>query len=158
MPKEVDLVEAAVIADLMLEPDLAERLPQPHDHPGMKGGDDDEDEDERPITITVSAQARGDWKGAPGTGIKLVAVRVEIAQNVGADPSTAGPKKLGDLADKVSDRMPATHIAEHSRHQAFCGPRLAVYMILAGEAEPRDDEDLTRTRSITREFVCAQIG
>jgi hypothetical protein len=158
MPKEIELLEAAIISDLMLEPDLAERLPHPHDYAGMKGGDDEADDDERPYTITVSAEDHGDWKGAPGAGIKLVGVKIEVTQNVGADPSTVGPKHLADLAEKVSDRMPATHLSDRSRHQAFCSARLAVYMIMAAEAEPRGDEDLTRTRTIARSFVCAQIG
>jgi hypothetical protein len=153
-----DLVEQAVIADYLLEPDLAERLPHPHDHPGMKGGDDEPDDDERPVTITVSSEDRGDWKGAPGTGIKLVTVTTEIAQNAGADPLTVGPKKLSNLAEKASDRMPATHLAELSRHQAFCNTRLQVFMILNSETEQRDDTDLTRTRRVIRDFVCIQLG
>lgn len=152
----VDLVEAAVIADLKIDSQIATHFPHEHDSAEMKGGDDlDRPEvPERDYAITVSAEDRGDFKGAPGSGMKLVGVTVSIQKNVG-DGDT---KFLPRLASRISDRLPATQIADQSRHQAFCTTRLHIWGIMASESERRTDVDLTRERVIAREFICAQIA
>jgi hypothetical protein len=158
----VDLVEASVIADLQLDAEIARCFPKEHDSPEMKGQDDPDHRQsdspaefvERDYSITVTAEDRGDYKGAPGAGIKIVGVSIEIQKNVGDGDN----KFLPRLCSRISDRLPATQMEDKSRHQAFCNSRLLVYGIMSNEVERRNDVDLTRERVINREFLCAQIS
>jgi len=150
----VDLVEAAIIADLQLDSLLALYV-RGHDFAGMKGGDDPSDPtiDERLYTITVSAEDRGTFNGY--AGISIVAVTIEIQRNL-ADQDPNGLSKLASLIDC---RLPATQLADQSRHQAFSNNRLKVFGIMPiTETETRSDQDLTRERTIARQFLCAQIA
>jgi hypothetical protein len=148
-----DLVEQAIVADLMLDAEIAAFLPRPHDYDKMKGGDDSGTE-EVPYSITVTAEDRGDFGNAPAAGIKLVGVQIEVERNIAAE----NVKSLAAIAGRIGDRLPATQEESKSRHAAFSNNRLKVFGIMASETEKRSDIDLTRTRTIAREFVCAQIA
>jgi hypothetical protein len=106
------------------------------------------------LTIVVSAEDRGDLDGATGAGIKILGLEIELTQNVGIDPDT---DVLSNIAEKIADRLPATHLADYSRHMAFCTSELKVFGIQSSESERTTEIDLDRQRVITREFVCAQI-
>jgi hypothetical protein len=144
------LVENAVIADLMLDPAIAVWNPLRHDEPGAKGGDPDD----RVLIIVISAEDRGDIDGVSGAGVKIVGLEIELTQNIGINPDTS---VLSAVQEKIEDRLPATHLADYSRHLAFSTARLKVYGIQANETERTQDLDLTRQRIITRIFVCAQL-
>jgi len=151
-----DLVETAVIADLNLDPQLARWNPQPHDNPNGKGtqGDPGQNDDQL-LLIIVSATDRGDFDGVTGAGIKIVGVEIELVQNVGINADTI---ILSQAAEKIADRLPATHLIDYSRHQAFSSNKLKVFRIEASENERAEDIDLVRQRVIAREFLCAQVG
>jgi hypothetical protein len=152
-----DLAEAAVIADLNLDSAIARWAPTPHDGVNAKGAGtgDPGDGDDQALLIVVTAEDRGDWGGAPGAGIKLVGIQIELQQNVGLNPDTT---LLSGIAEKISDRLPATHLADFSRHLAFCTSRFKVFRIESVEPERISDVDLSRERIIAREFICAQVA
>jgi hypothetical protein len=147
------LVENAVIADLMLDPGIALWNPLSHDDPNAKGGEFGENDD-RILLIVVSALDRGDFDGVSGAGIKIVAIEIELTQNVGINPDTTA---LDLVHEKIEDRLPATHLSDYSRASAFSTSRLKVFGILSSENERIEELDLTRQRIVTREFLCAQI-
>jgi hypothetical protein len=147
------LVEDAVIADLMLDPAIAVWNPLSHDEPGAKGGNLGENDD-RVLIIAVSAEDRGDIVGASGAGIKTIGLEIELTQNIGINPDTT---VLSGVHEKIEDRLPATHLADYSRHLAFSTSRLKVYGIESSEIERTQDLDLTRQRVVTRILVCAQV-
>jgi hypothetical protein len=149
------LLEASIIADLNLDPQIAIWNPAPHDGPGAKGGGGEVGNDDQLILIVVSASDRGDFEGASGAGIKTVGVEIELTQNVGIDPDTS---VLSTIAEKIADRLPATHLADFSRNNAFSSTRLKVFRIDSSETERMIDLDLNRQRIIAREFLCAQIA
>jgi hypothetical protein len=148
-----DLLEDAIIADLNLDPAIGMWNPEPHDGPNAKGGNFGEDD--QILLIVVSAEDRGDFDGASGAGLKIVGIEVELTQNVGVEPDTT---LVSNIAEKIADRLPATHIFDNSRHLAFSTKRLKVYGIMAAETERTEDIDLVRQRIVTREFLCAQVG
>jgi hypothetical protein len=148
------LVENAVLADLELDPKIAVWNPLGHDEPGAKGGEFGENDD-RILLIVVSAENRGDFDGVSGAGLKIVAVEIELTQNVGINSDTT---VLSDVHEKIEDRLPATHIFDNSRHLAFSSSRLKVYGIMAAETERTEDIDQTRQRIVTRQFLCAQVS
>jgi hypothetical protein len=146
----VDLVEAAIITDLALDSQLAPYL-RGHDDAGMKGGDDEPGTDELLYNITVSAEDRGQFNYP---GIQLIGVTIDVQRNLEA-PDRGG---LGKLCSRIGTRLPATQLADQSRHQAFCNSRLKVHGIMGTETEKRYDQDLSRERSIVREFICSQLS
>jgi hypothetical protein len=151
-----DLVEDSIIADLILDSAIALWNPEPHDGPNAKGGEGDPgDGDDQALLIVVSAQDRGDFSGAPGAGVKTIGIEIELTQNVGINPDTT---LVSQVAEKIADRLPATHLLDFSRHLAFCTKRLKVFRIESSETERTEDIDLVRQRIITREFLCAQVG
>jgi hypothetical protein len=147
------LIENAVLADLLLDPGIAVWNPVTHDWASGKGGNLGENED-RVLLIVVSAIDRGDFDGVSGAGLKIIGLEIELTQNVGINADTS---VLSSVQEKIEDRLPATHISDNSRHQAFCTQRVKVYGILASEPERREDLDLTRQAIVTREFLCAQV-
>lgn len=149
----VDLVEAAVIADLQLDSEIAPYIRE-RDSQELKGGDDVEDPaiDEQLFTVTVAAEDRGDFENYPG--ISIVGVNIEIQRNFAEED----PQGLAKLAARIAARLPATHLADQSRHQAFCNSRLHVMGIMATETEKRSDQNLSRERTVARQFVCTQIA
>jgi hypothetical protein len=147
------LVEDSVIADLMLDPAIAVWNPLSHDEPGAKGGDPGTIDD-RILIIVVSAEDRGDFDGVSGAGVKIVGLEIELTQNVGINPDTS---VLSGVQEKIEDRLPATHLADYSRHLAFSTGKLKVFRIESSETERTEDLDLTRQRIVTRIFVCAQL-
>jgi hypothetical protein len=150
-----DLVEDSIIADLNLDPAIAVWNPEPHDGPNAKGGEGDPgDGDDQVLLIVVSATDRGDFDGAAGIGVKIVGIEIELTQNVGMNPDTT---IISGIAEKIADRLPATHLADFSRHQAFCTSKLKVFRIDSSEVERTEDIDLVRQRIVTREFLCAQV-
>jgi len=152
----IDLVEDSIIADLMLDAAIAVWNPEPHDGPNAKGGEGDPgDGDDQVLLIIVSAEDRGDFGGVSGAGVKSVGIEVELTQNVGINPDTS---ILSGIAEKIADRMPATHLLDFSRHLAFCNKRLKVFRIESSETEAIADIDLVRQRIVAREFLCAQVG
>ena len=149
------LVENAVLADLMLDPAIGMWNPKGHDDPGGKGSQGDPGEnDDSLLTIIVSTEDRGDFDGASGVGIKIVALEIELTQNVGINPDTS---VLSAIHERIEDRLPATHFADYSRHLAFSTSKLKVYGIMAPEIERTEDIDLARARIVTRQFLCAQV-
>jgi hypothetical protein len=151
-----DLVEDSIIADLVLDAAIAVWNPEPHDGPNAKGGEGDPGEgDDQVLLIVVSAEDRGDFGGVSGAGVKLIGVEIELTQNVGINPDTS---IISGIAEKIADRLPATHLSDFSRHLAFCNKRLKVFRIESSETEATADIDLVRQRIIAREFLCAQIG
>lgn len=151
-----DLLEDSIIADLLLDPAIALWNPEPHDGPNAKGGEGDPgDGDDQALIIVVSAEDRGDFSGAPGAGVKTLGIEIELTQNVGINPDTT---LVSTIAEKIADRLPATHLSDFSRHLAFCTKRLKVFRIESSETERVIDIDLVRQRIVTREFLCAQVG
>jgi hypothetical protein len=148
------LVEDAVIADLVRDPAIAVWNPETHDWAGDKGGEFGENDD-RILLIVVSAEDRGDFDGVTGAGIKIIGLEIELTQNVGINADTS---VLSSVHEKIEDRLPATHLADYSRHQAFSTQRLKVFRIEASETERTEDLDLTRQRIVTRQFLCAQVS
>jgi hypothetical protein len=148
------LVENAVIADLELDPKIAVWNPLGHDEPDAKGGGFGENDD-RILLIVVSAEDRGDFDGVTGAGIKIIGLEIELTQNVGINADTS---VLSSVHEKIEDRLPATHLADYSRHQAFSTQRLKVFRIEASETERTEELDLTRQRIVTRQFLCAQVS
>jgi hypothetical protein len=147
------LVEDAVIADLMLDPAIGMWNPLSHDNPSPKGGDLGENDDQL-LIIVVSTDDRGDFDGVSGAGIKIVGLEIELTQNVGINPDTS---VLSAIHEKIEDRLPATHLADYSRHLAFSTSKLKVFGINSSEIERTQDIDLVRQRIVTREFLCAQV-
>jgi hypothetical protein len=151
-----DLVEDSIIADLNLDPAIAVWNPEPHDGPNAKAGLSELSEgDDQLVLVVVSAEDRGDFDGASGAGIRVVGVEIELTQNVGINPDTS---VVSGVAEKIADRLPATHLSDFSRHLAFCTNRLKVFRIESSETERTEDIDLVRQRIIAREFLCAQVG
>lgn len=156
MAELTDIVEDSIIADLNLDPAIAVWNPEPHDGPNAKGGEGDPgDGDDQLLIIVVSAEDRGDFAGAGGAGIKTIGIEIELTQNVGINPDTS---VISAIAEKIADRLPATHLLDFSRHLAFCTKRLKVFRIEASETEKTIDIDLVRQRIVAREFICGQIG
>ena len=152
----IDLVEDSIIADLLLDAAIAVWNPEPHDGPNAKGGEGDPgDGDDQALLIVVSAEDRGDFSGATGAGVKTIGIEIELTQNVGINPDTT---LVSQVAEKIADRLPATHLSDFSRHLAFCTKRLKVFRIESSETEKTEDIDLVRQRIVAREFLCAQIG
>jgi len=152
----IDLVEDSIIADLLLDASIAVWNPEPHDGPNAKGGEGDPgDGDDQALLIVVSAEDRGDFSGATGAGVKTIGIEIELTQNVGINPDTT---LVSQVAEKIADRLPATHLSDFSRHLAFCNKRLKVFRIESSETEKTEDIDLVRQRIVCREFLCAQIG
>jgi hypothetical protein len=151
-----DLVEMAVIADLADEPELAAFLPKPRDNDTRLAGDDEPGEDEATLTLSVSAIDEGEFYR--GSGIKRVALTVEIRHNAVAEE--ADRSQLDSVAELVDDRLqPSTAIeGVVGREAAFSSDVLKVFGIIATTPEPRENEDLIRIRRITRVFVAAQLA
>lgn len=147
-----DLLENAIIADLTKDPAIALWNPQPHDAANAEG---DFANDDQLVLIVVSAENRGDFDGISGAGVKIIGIEIELTQNVGIDPDTS---VLSNVAEKIEDRLPATHLSDFSRHLAFSTSRVKVFRIEGSELNRTTDIDLNRQRIVARQFLCAQIG
>jgi hypothetical protein len=150
-----DQLEEAIIADLIKDPAIALWNPEPHDGPNAKGGNGEFVNDDQLLLIVVSAENRGDLAGTTGAGIKLINVEIELTQNVGIEPDTT---VLSNVAEKIGDRLLATHLVDFSRHLAFSTNRIKVLGILADETDRTTDIDLNRQRMVSRQFVCLQMA
>ncbi len=156
----IDLVDEKIVADFRTVPLLAQYEPRKRDSAEDKEGEDEDNP--LPYSVTIASEDRGDFKQAPGMGIKLIGLEITIEYNLGSETDRAARTALlVQLAEAVGNRLPTTlYDTQEARDvlNRLSTSKLRVFLIASDESEKRTDLDLTRTRIITRELICAQIA
>jgi hypothetical protein len=155
----IDLVEDSVVALLSADATLGQYTPRKREDTGLIEGQDVLPPPD--YSVTVTAESRGDFKAYPGVGIKLVGVEVELLCNLGPDDERATRATvLGQLAGAVDDLLPAASLDSPDARallNSLSTGSLAVFLVNADSIEKYFHRDMSRTRIVTRELVCAQV-
>ncbi len=117
--------------------------------------------EQQPAALSIKCVDSGDLPQCPGAGIKVVDVEVKIEMNLGTDAESAGRTRLlSMLAERVDDRLAAAFRDPPGGDiiHRFVRYGLKLYGIMAEKRKLRSDIDLNKERTITREFICSQIG
>jgi hypothetical protein len=150
------LIELAIIADLNRDSRIAEFPILIHDNPGAKAGDNPSSGTPSKLVTTVSVKEGGEIFG---TGIKKMAVAVEIRSSLAADPNVGS--LLDAIEAAVSARLQPSYTAPLNvgvtgREAEFSGPQHKVFGITA-EGVSRTENNLERVRVVNRTFIATLI-
>jgi hypothetical protein len=150
------LLEQTIIADLSKDSRIAEFPIQIHDNPGAKAGDTPTGGEPARFVTTVSVKESGEIFG---TGIKKMAVSVELRASLATDSSIG--QLLDEIESAVSARLEPSYTAvlpggATGRENAFSGPRHKVFGIVA-DSVARTESNLERIRVVNRTFIATLI-
>lgn len=152
------LIENAVVSDLNRDNRIGQFTIRIHDYPGAKDGQDNPAQEPEKMAISVSARETSEIFG---TGIKKMAVSVEIRASLAVDPSAGN--LIDEVESAVSSRLQPSYSSFNNagnpitgREAAFSSPRHKVYGIEATSVT-RSESGLERVRVVNRTFTATLL-
>src|SRR6266850_1095594 len=140
------LLEQSIIADLSKDSRIAEFPIQTHDNPRAKSGDNPTGGEPAPFVTTVSAREVSEQFG---TGIKKMAVSVELRASLAVDPNIG--QLLDEIESAVSARLQPSYpvVGVTGREGIFSSLKHKVFGIIA-DGVTRTESNLERVRVVNR--------